>query len=130
MHGDFIEQDENFFSKQADDVRHHPNDAKVMEDGGKEDMFVDCPEDWISNDGRNNVPDNKEAKEIPETPKSLEEKDEIPETQVNESGNETHNNDMIGELEHLRALLARRVDEKESFEREYEVDCLPTFSVL
>lgn len=66
-----------------DSAENVPGDVRAAEDGGKEEMFVDCPDELI-------LSDNREAMAIPETQESLEEKDDMQNTRVLESANGTH----------------------------------------
>lgn len=89
----------------VDTVVDGQNEGKVVEDGGKDDMFVDCPDELVSYDGthgRVSVADNSE---------------ETIGTNLNKPDNGKHG----GELEPLQAMLGKSVAEKESFALEYEV---------
>ncbi|KAF7124218.1 hypothetical protein RHSIM_Rhsim12G0037200 [Rhododendron simsii] len=63
-----------------DSAENVPSDVGVIEDGGKEEMFVDCPDELI-------LSDNREAMAIPEMQESSEEKDDMQDTGVHESAN-------------------------------------------
>ncbi|KAK3040771.1 hypothetical protein RJ639_029115, partial [Escallonia herrerae] len=100
----------------TDTVKDDPNDVKAVEDGGKEDMFVDCPDELIAYDGRNTVVDNREVEEFPDIQQRLDKEDDM----VESSENGMHVPDLMGELEYLRNMLKKAVGEKESSAREYE----------
>ncbi|KAG5520725.1 hypothetical protein RHGRI_033338 [Rhododendron griersonianum] len=63
-----------------DSAENVPSDVGVIEDGGKEEMFVDCPDELI-------LSDNREAMAIPEMQESSEEKDDMQDFGVHESAN-------------------------------------------
>lgn len=86
------------------------DDTKVMEDAGKEDMFVDCP-DELGTTG-----DGKEAVAVAEVKDNLEEQD----FHLREA-NGAQEDFALDELERFRAVLDRTVCEKESVSREYKV---------
>lgn len=65
-----------------DSAENVPSDVGVIEDGGKEEMFVDCPDELI-------LSDNRESMAIPEMQESSEEKDDMQDTGVHESANGT-----------------------------------------
>ncbi|XP_059633606.1 trans-Golgi network-localized SYP41-interacting protein 1 isoform X2 [Cornus florida] len=81
-------------------------------------MFVDCPDELVGYDGRNS--DNREPAVIPETQPRMEEKDDKQETHFLESDSRGQVDDLMEELEHLRATLEKTVSEKESLSREHE----------
>lgn len=122
MQVDRVDQDDGVLVMGVDTVQDDQNDVKVIEDGGKEDMFVDCPDELISFDGRISAADNSEAIEISEPQQGFKGNDDMGWTHHNESDNGRQVDDVIGELEHLRSMLGKTVGEKESFAREYEVD--------
>lgn len=78
-----------------------PNDSSAAEDGGREDMFVDCP-------------DEMETSEILQ---SFEDEDDIQNTQFEESDNGINVQNLMAEIEQLRGMLA----EKDRFAQEYKV---------
>lgn len=63
-----------------DSAENVPSDVGVIEDGGKEEMFVDCPDELI-------LSDNREAMATPEMQESSEEKDDMQDFGVHESAN-------------------------------------------
>ncbi|CAA3026320.1 Hypothetical predicted protein [Olea europaea subsp. europaea] len=77
-----------------------PNDSSAAEDGGREDMFVDCP-------------DEMETSEILQ---SFEDEDDIQNTQFEESDNGINVRNLMDEIEQLRGMLA----EKDRFAQEYK----------
>ncbi|KAA8529685.1 hypothetical protein F0562_034215 [Nyssa sinensis] len=113
-----VDQDNGVLVTTADSVQVDPDDVKVMDDGGKEDMFVDCPEELVVHDRVN--PDNKETMTIPETEQPPDEKDDVQEIQTYELDNGRQVQDLMDELNHLQAMLEKTVGEKESFARKYE----------
>ena len=102
-----------------------PNDVRTTEGGGKEDMFVDCPDELI-------VSDDREALPIPEIQQRSEEKDDVQDIRVHELNNGAQDHDLTDELVHLRAMLEKTIDEKECSAREYKVlyQSMLVFSVL
>lgn len=91
-------------------MQHKSNDAKVAEDGGKEDTFVDCPDEI----------------ETSESQTTSEERDEIQNTQLEEiqSSPSTQDEDLTAEMAVLRMKLDETVAEKQSFVQKYEVRLL------
>lgn len=108
-----IDQDDGVLVMGVDTLQDDQNEGKVVEDGGKDDMFVDCPDELVSYDGRIGVADITEATESSEPQQGF----EGYRASFSISDKETYGNDLTGELENLRAMLG----EKESFAREYEV---------
>ncbi|KAJ7945492.1 myosin-10 isoform X1 [Quillaja saponaria] len=96
-----------------------PDDEKVRENNGKDDMFVDCPDELITVDGRNAA--SKEAVAAAETEENLEE-NHVPQqhNHFNETENGLAEGYLINELEHLRAMLEKTAGQKESIIREYQ----------
>ncbi|WOG88702.1 hypothetical protein DCAR_0207937 [Daucus carota subsp. sativus] len=103
----------------VDRVLDGQNKGKGTEDGGKDDMFVDCPDELVSYDGRANVADNSKGMETYEPHERFEGYSDIGKTNFNESDN---GKDSTGELESVRAMLGKTVAEKESFAQEYEAE--------
>ncbi|XP_057485762.1 trans-Golgi network-localized SYP41-interacting protein 1-like [Actinidia eriantha] len=110
---DHVEQSNGVLLTVDDSAENDPNDVRATEDGGKEDMFVDCPDELI-------VSDNREAMPIPEIQQRSEENDDVEDTLVHESDNGAHVHDLTDELVHLRAVLEKTIDEKECSAREYK----------
>ena len=111
---DHVEQNNGVLLTVDDSAENDPNDVRATEDGGKEDMFVDCPDELI-------VSDNREAMPIPEIQQRSEENDDVVDTLVHESDNGAQVHDLTDELVHLLAVLAKTIDEKECSAREYKV---------
>ncbi|XP_027099947.1 trans-Golgi network-localized SYP41-interacting protein 1-like [Coffea arabica] len=80
------------------------NDGKVTEDGGREDMFVDCSEEI----------------EISETQTNSEEKDNVRDDRTEELHGTTQVEDLLAEIADLRHKLEKTVSEKQSFAQKYE----------
>lgn len=97
MQEERVDQDDG-----VDTIVDDQNEGKVVEDGGKDDMFVDCPDELDGTQGRVNVANNSE---------------ETIETNLNESDNGKDG----GELKPLQAMLGKSVADKDSFAQEYEV---------
>lgn len=88
-------------------------EGKITEDTGKEDMFVDCPDELVAN------ADGKEAQAVAAAP----EMGEISEEKLHSRDqNESPGGYAADEVERLRAMLDKTVAEKESVAREYEVE--------
>ena len=79
------------------------NDGKVTEDGGREDMFVDCSEEI----------------EISETQTNSEEKDNVRDDRTEELHGTTQVEDLLAEIADLRHKLEKTVSEKQSFAPKY-----------
>ncbi|KAJ8569670.1 hypothetical protein K7X08_006247 [Anisodus acutangulus] len=79
-------------------------DTKMAEDGGREDMFVDCPD----------------VIESPETPRYVEESNDAQDIQLEGLSNGVHDLDLKAEVEHLRKMLNDSVAEKDRISREAE----------
>lgn len=119
-----IDQDDGVLVMGVDTIQDEQNEGKVVEDGGKDDMFVDCPDELVSFDGRIGVVDNIEGTESSESQQGFE--GYSASFDISDKGRV--GDDLTGELEHLRAMLEKTVGEKESFAREYEVDELTSDS--
>ncbi|KAL6969338.1 hypothetical protein U1Q18_029054 [Sarracenia purpurea var. burkii] len=78
---------------------------RTMEDGGKEEMFVDCPDELI-------VSENREAMATPETQQSSEEMVDMRDTRIHESDNGTHT---IGDKE---GSVQEYKEERDAFMKE------------
>lgn len=89
----------------------------VSEDAGREDMFLDAPED-LGVDGRDSSATFTEAHGSTEW-----DDDRSHELRTRFSGldNEMQNDYMVDEMERLRAMLDKTVNEKESIVREHKV---------
>lgn len=111
-----IDQDDGVLVMGVDTIQDEQNEGKVVEDGGKDDMFVDCPDELVSFDGRIGVVDNIEGTESSESQQGFE--GYSASFDISDKGRV--GDDLTGELEHLRAMLEKTVGEKESFAREYE----------
>ncbi|CAO2829400.1 unnamed protein product, partial [Amaranthus hypochondriacus] len=85
----------------------------VSDDAGREDMFLDAPED-LGADGRDSTGEPQESTEWDE--------DRVHESQTRFSrlDNEMQNDYMVDEMERLRAMLDKTVNEKESIAREHK----------
>ncbi|CAI9779378.1 unnamed protein product [Fraxinus pennsylvanica] len=81
-------------------IQNYPNDSSAAEDGGREDMFVDCPDEM----------------ETSETLQSFEDNDDIQDSQFEESDIGINVRNLMAEIEHLRDMLA----EKDRFAQEYK----------
>lgn len=94
-----------------------PYDTVVVEDAGREDMFVDCPDELVSN------ADNREAvADGAETQGSLTE--ETP-SDMQELQYEVEKISLIHEVENTRATLNETISEKENAIHEFEVRNFP-----
>lgn len=113
-----IDQDDGVLVMGVDTIQDEQNEGKVVEDGGKDDMFVDCPDELVSFDGRIGVVDNIEATESSESQQGFE--GYSASFDISDKGRA--GDDLTGELEHLRAMLEKTVGEKESFARESEAE--------
>ncbi|KAL2547157.1 hypothetical protein Fot_16390 [Forsythia ovata] len=87
-----------------DSVQQDPNDTRVAEDGGREDMFVDCPDDI----------------ETSETQQTSDEKDDTQDTQFKESDNGIKIQNLMTEMEQLRDMHEKSVTEKDRIVQGYE----------
>ncbi|XP_057528950.1 trans-Golgi network-localized SYP41-interacting protein 1 isoform X2 [Amaranthus tricolor] len=85
----------------------------VSDDAGREDMFLDAPED-LGADGRDSTGEPQESTDWDE--------DRVHESQTRFSrlDNEMQNDYMVDEMERLRAMLDKTVNEKESIAREHK----------
>ncbi|KAL7261253.1 hypothetical protein ACSBR1_006819 [Camellia fascicularis] len=110
---DHVDHSNGVLLTRGDSVENGPSDVKLAEDGGKEEMFVDCPDELI-------VSDNREAMAIPETEERSDEKDDLQDTHVHESDNRTQVHDLTDELVHLRAMLEKTIGEKEGSAKDYK----------
>ncbi|KAL2484481.1 myosin-16 [Abeliophyllum distichum] len=81
-------------------IQNESNDSSAAEDGGREDMFVDCPDEM----------------ETSESLQSFEDHDEVQDTQFEESDNGIKVGNLMAEIQQLRDMLA----EKDRFAQEYE----------
>ncbi|GAA0149291.1 hypothetical protein LIER_08508 [Lithospermum erythrorhizon] len=88
----------------GDSVKIAPDETKVTEDGGKEDMFVDCP-DEIENS---------------ESQVGSEGMDNQQDAEGNELGNGAQVNDLMAEIEHLRHMLEHTTAERDNYAKKYE----------
>ncbi|XP_047318944.1 trans-Golgi network-localized SYP41-interacting protein 1 [Impatiens glandulifera] len=86
-----------------------PNDAK-LDEGGKEDMFVDCPDELV-------IPDHKEPFSAFENQDESEENDYDKEVHPEESNS---GGPVTDDLVTLRIKLEKAIKEKEISEREYK----------
>lgn len=87
----------------AEYAENNTKDAKMAEDGGREDMFVDCPD----------------VIESPETPQYVSK--DAQDSLLEGLRNGAHDGDLKAEVEHLRKLLNDSVAEKDRIAREDEV---------
>ncbi|GFZ00025.1 TGN-related, localized SYP41 interacting protein [Actinidia rufa] len=110
---DHVEQSNGVLLTLDDSSGNDPNDVRTTEGGGKEDMFVDCPDELI-------VSDDREALPIPEIQQRSEEKDDVQDIRVHELNNGAQDHDLTDELVHLRVMLEKTIDEKECSAREYK----------
>ncbi|KMT09293.1 hypothetical protein BVRB_6g133920 [Beta vulgaris subsp. vulgaris] len=83
----------------------------VSEDAGREDMFLDAPED-LGADGRDSL--------TQESPEWEEDRSRVPRARFSGLDNEMQNDYMVDEMERLRAMLDKTVNEKESIVREHK----------
>ncbi|KAJ8548324.1 hypothetical protein K7X08_030793 [Anisodus acutangulus] len=88
----------------AGNVESDTKDTKMAEDGGREDMFVDCPD----------------VIESPETLRYVEESNDAQDIQLEGLSNGAHDPDLKAEVEHLRKMLNDIVAEKDRIAREAE----------
>ncbi|XP_055810432.1 trans-Golgi network-localized SYP41-interacting protein 1 [Solanum dulcamara] len=88
----------------AENVENDTKDTRMAEDGGREDMFVDCPD----------------VIESPETPQYVEESNDAQDSQLEGLSNGAHDLDWKAEVEHLRKMLNDSVAEKDRIAREAE----------
>ncbi|CAN4116204.1 unnamed protein product [Withania somnifera] len=88
----------------AEYVENDTKDTRMAEDGGREDMFVDCPD----------------VIEGPETPWYVEESNDAQDSQQKGLSNGAHDLDLKAEVEHLRKMLYESVAEKDRITREAE----------
>ncbi|KAF8408364.1 hypothetical protein HHK36_007513 [Tetracentron sinense] len=114
----YADHDNGILVNTDDLVRHEPSDGILTEDAGKEDMFVDAPDQLTVYDGRN--ADIGESMEIIETREYPEKKLDIQEPQLQVFNNGTQVHHMMDELAHLQAILGKTVNEKEIMEHEYK----------
>ncbi|XP_057949438.1 trans-Golgi network-localized SYP41-interacting protein 1 [Malania oleifera] len=95
------------------------NDAKVTEDAGKEDMFVDAPEELTVYDGKYN--DTRKTLVVSESDERLDEKNKfVQETAFRNFDSEMQVRELMDEVEHFRVMLEQAVGEKESIAQECE----------
>ncbi|PIN09530.1 E3 ubiquitin ligase involved in syntaxin degradation [Handroanthus impetiginosus] len=80
------------------------NDKKTVEDGGREDMFVDCPDEIENSESQQNS----------------DERDNLQEDQSNELDSGIKIQQLVNEMELLRDMNVNSVAEKERLAREYE----------
>lgn len=101
----------------AEYVENDTKDTRMAEDGGREDMFVDCPDDI----------------EGPETPQYVDESNDAHDSQLEGLSNGAHDPDLKAEVEQLRKMLNDSIAEKDRIAREaeeeraastYELTCL------
>lgn len=88
--------------------------AKAVEDVGKDDMFVDCPDEIETSESQQNPDDN----------------DNLKDDECNESESGIKVQHLMAEIELLRDMHERNVAEKERFSREYEVQSWMFFRSL
>lgn len=88
----------------AEYVENDTKDTRMAEDGGREDMFVDCPDDI----------------EGPETPQYVDESNDAHDSQLEGLSNGAHNPDLKAEVEQLRKMLNDSIAEKDRIAREAE----------
>lgn len=93
------------------------DEAKFAEDAGKEDMFVDCPDELVGN------ADGKEAVVSTEMEENSEEKLSLEEANGGQDGFAAAGD----EVERLRAKLEKALREKERDSRDHEVDWICLF---
>lgn len=86
----------------AEYAENNTKDARMAEDGGREDMFVDCPD----------------VIESPETPQYVSK--DAQDSLLEGLSNGAHDPDLKAEVEHLRKLLNDSVAEKDRIAREAE----------
>lgn len=107
-----------------DEVLGEPEDGKSTEDTARDDMFVDCPDELITFDGR-----QKEEAEAMENEDYKEEEENKVLHPKESPFVELENGAAAGQLEQLRLTLEKAVAEKESCLKEYQVCglCLTRF---
>ncbi|XP_009769668.1 trans-Golgi network-localized SYP41-interacting protein 1 [Nicotiana sylvestris] len=88
----------------AEYVENDTKDIRMAEDGGREDMFVDCPD----------------VIEGPETPRYVEENSDAQDSRLEGLSNGSHDQDLKAEVEHLRKMLNDSVAENDRIAREAE----------
>lgn len=88
----------------AEYVENDTKDTRMAEDGGREDMFVDCPDDI----------------EGPETPQYVDESNDAHDSQLEGLSNGAHDPDLKAEIEQLRKMLNDSIAEKDRIAREAE----------
>ncbi|KAK4716003.1 hypothetical protein R3W88_014341 [Solanum pinnatisectum] len=88
----------------AEYVENDTKDTRMAEDGGREDMFVDCPDDI----------------EGPETPQYVDESNDAHDSQLEGLSNGAHDLDLKAEVEQLRKMLNDSIAEKDRIAREAE----------
>ncbi|MCD7463045.1 hypothetical protein HAX54_049852 [Datura stramonium] len=98
----------------AEIVENDTKDTRMAEDGGREDMFVDCPD----------------VIESLETPRYIEESNDAQDSQLEGLSNGAHGPDLKAEVEHLRKMLNDSVAEKEQIAREAEEERAASMSEL
>ena len=86
------------------------DDSRATEDAGKEDMFVDCPDELVGN------AESKEAVSAVGIEEDMGEKHNLREENEAPDGFAA-----VDEVEHLRTMLDKTIREKESVSRQYEV---------
>lgn len=89
----------------AEYVENDTKDTRMAEDGGREDMFVDCPDDI----------------EGPETPQYVDQSNDEHDSQLEGFSNGAHDLDLKAEVEQLRKMLNDSIAEKDRIAREAEV---------
>lgn len=121
MHKDSQDDENGVLMKMDDNLNGDFADVKVTEDSGRDDMFVDAPDELSSYDGRNT--DNREEMEV--NSKAYEGSDEmhnIQETHFQISDNNEHQiHQLKGELSNLRVMLEKTAAEKETMAQGYKV---------
>lgn len=121
MQVEFSDQDDGVLVSRPGSEECDSEDAKVAEDAGKEDMFVDAPDELIAYDGRN-TDSGKHMALAAGNQEILEETSNIRESQFHELdyGRQVHHHS-IDEVESLRAMLEKTVDEKEVLAQQNKV---------
>ncbi|KAL8535229.1 hypothetical protein ACS0TY_011015 [Phlomoides rotata] len=89
---------------ELDSSHNEPKETRAAEDGVREDMFVDCPDEI----------------ETSESQQSSEEKDNLQNDQTNESDSGIKVQEVVAEIELLRDKLDKSVSEKDHLAQEYE----------
>lgn len=119
-HKDPQDDESGVLMKMDDNLNGEFGDVKLEEDSGRDDMFVDAPDELSSYDGRKT--DNREEMEV--TSKAYEGSDEmhnIQETHFQISDNNEHQiHQLKGELSNLRAMLEKTAAEKETMAQGYK----------